>query len=63
MYSLISTKEYLKWFLQQTFKTQGQIQARLERITEYGHLGDTRMLGKKLAEPKWKHHFVINWWQ
>ena len=59
MYKILSTEEYLKWFFGQSVKTQGQIQARLERIKDFGHFGDARHLGKKLAELKWKNGLRI----
>lgn len=59
MYSIVSTKEYLKWFETQPLKIQGQILARLERIIEYDHFGEARHLGDRLAELKWKNGLRI----
>ncbi len=59
MYSVLSTKEYLNWFTEQNSKVQGQISARLQRIIEFGHFGDARRLGKRLAELKWKNGLRI----
>jgi putative addiction module killer protein len=59
MYSIVSTKEYLKWFETQPLTIQGQILARLERIIEYDHFGDARHLGDSLAELKWKNGLRI----
>lgn len=59
MYRIVSTSEYLEWFNTQSAKTQGQIQARLKRILEFGHFGETRHLENNLLELKWKNGLRI----
>lgn len=59
MYRILATTEYLAWFQTQTLKTQAQIDSRLERISDFGHFGDAKHLGKKLSELKWKNGLRI----
>jgi putative addiction module killer protein len=59
MYQILTSSEYKVWFEEQSFKTQAQIMARLERISDSGHFGDAKHLGSKLAELKWKNGLRI----
>lgn len=54
MYTVLSTRNYQEWFVGLTNKTQGLINARIERILDQGHFGDARQLQSNLAELKWK---------
>ena len=49
------TPDYREWFEQRSKADKAQISARVIRIREHNHLGDTRYLGKGLAELRWKN--------
>lgn len=55
MFRIVATIEYLEWFKNQTPKTQGLIQARIKRILDFGHFGETKHLENNLLELKWKN--------
>lgn len=55
MYRILATIEYLEWFTKQTPRTQGQIQARIKRILDFGHFGEAKHLENNLLELKWKN--------
>ncbi len=62
LYSVISLKktdEFESWLSKLTFKEQGQINARLERIRVSEHFGDAKSLGNGLAELRWKSGWRI----
>lgn len=44
------TDEFEEWLDSLTIKEQAQVDARLQRIEEYGHFGDAKDLGEGLAE-------------
>jgi putative addiction module killer protein len=47
------TDEFEEWLDSLTIKEQAQVDARLQRIEEYGHFGDAKDLGEGLAELRW----------
>ncbi|MBA3954427.1 type II toxin-antitoxin system RelE/ParE family toxin [Candidatus Dependentiae bacterium] len=49
------TEDFEDWFFNLTKKERLQITARLERITAYGHFGDSKFLGDGLYELRWKN--------
>jgi putative addiction module killer protein len=59
MFSLRKTVEFSDWLDGLTWKEQGQINARLERIQNSGHFGDAKSLGEGLAELRWKNGWRI----
>lgn len=59
MISLKKTIEFSEWLSNLTWKEQGQINARLERIQNSGHFGDAKSLGNGLAELRWKNGWRI----
>ena len=59
MCQILTTTEFSEWFKKQTVKTQVQIDTRLERIKDFGHFGEAKHLGQKLAELKWKNGLRI----
>lgn len=59
MFEVVGTKDYVEWFQEQSFKTQGLIHARLERIIEYGHFGDAKHLTRRLSELRWRNGLRI----
>lgn len=62
LYSMISVKktpEFGEWLDSLSWKEQGQINARLERIRNSGHFGDAKALGNGLAELRWKNGWRI----
>ncbi len=50
MIDIHKTKEFQIWFSSLTVKEQLTIESRLERIHTFGHFGDAKNLGDKLAE-------------
>ena len=48
------TKEFEKWFKNNSIKSRGQIIARLTRIELHNHFGDYKLLRKDLSELRWK---------
>lgn len=44
------TKDFTSWFFELTKKEQAQVMTRLERITTYGHFGDSKSLGNSLCD-------------
>lgn len=65
MYIVLRTEEFEKWFAKQSKKEQGQINSRIARIRENGHLGAAKKLDDSLAELKWKNgrriYFTISY--
>jgi len=62
LYSMISikkTQEFTEWLDSLTWKAQGQINARLERIQNSSHFGDAKNLGNGLGELRWKNGWRI----
>ncbi len=59
MISIRKTTEFSEWLNNLTWKEQGQINARLERIQNSGHFGDAKSLGNGLAELRWKNGWRI----
>jgi putative addiction module killer protein len=59
MITIQKTVEFSEWFEELTWKEQGQINARLERIHSAGHFGDAKSLGDGLAELRWKNGWRI----
>ena len=59
MISIKKTPEFAEWLAKLTWKEQGQINARLERIQSSNHFGDTKNLGSGLAELRWKNGWRI----
>ena len=59
MISIKKTDEFIKWLENLTWKEQGQINARLERIQSSSHFGDAKSLGGGLAELRWKNGWRI----
>lgn len=48
------TKEFNKWFVKQSLKVKAQVSDRVDRLQEFGHMGNTKALGHNLFEFKWK---------
>jgi putative addiction module killer protein len=59
MISIKRTPEFTEWLEDLSFKEQGQINARLERIQNASHFGDAKSLGDGLAELRWKNGWRI----
>ena len=59
MISIKKTEEFAEWLAKLTWKEQGQINARLERIHSSSHFGDAKNLGNGLAELRWKNGWRI----
>ena len=62
LYSMISIKktpEFAEWLDNLTWKEQGQINGRLERIRHSNHFGDAKNLGNGLAELRWANGWRI----
>ena len=55
MYIVKETKYFVTWLGKQTLKEQAQIQARIIRISSYGHFGLARKITDNIAELKWKN--------
>ena len=47
--------DFGEWFASLNLKDQLQIDARVQRIRDYGHFGDVKNLGHGLAELRWKN--------
>jgi putative addiction module killer protein len=56
---LKKTIEFTEWLTSLTWKEQGQVDARLERIQNAGHFGDAKSLGDGLAELRWKNGWRV----
>jgi len=62
LYTMISirmTSEFSDWLASLTWKEQGQVNARLERVRASNHFGDAKGLGNGLAELRWKNGWRI----
>lgn len=59
MISIRKTYEFSEWLESLTLKEQGQINARLERISIANHFGDAKYIGDGLAELRWKNGWRI----
>ena len=53
--NLQRTLEFKKWFDAQTEKSKAQIDARLKNIELYKYFGDSKVLGERLLELRWKN--------
>jgi putative addiction module killer protein len=52
---LLRFTQFSEWLSFESAKSQAQIEARLKRIEEFDHFGDSRDLGAGLAELKWSN--------
>ncbi len=62
MIRIRKTPEFDEWLAGLRLKEQGQIEARLHRIEEFGHFGDCKPLEgveKPLAELRWKNGWRV----
>ncbi len=59
MIQIKQTKEFLEWFLSLTIKEQLKVEARLERIKNFEHFGDTKNIGQGLAELRWANGWRV----
>ncbi|OGB84094.1 hypothetical protein A3F66_00950 [candidate division TM6 bacterium RIFCSPHIGHO2_12_FULL_32_22] len=57
--TIIITDEYEIWFEFLTIKEQAQVIKRLNRIQEFGVLGDSRNLREGLYELRWKNGWRV----
>jgi len=53
MYNIFKTKEYQKWFDDETEKSQFQILKRLSAIELDEHFGDHKSVGESIWELRW----------
>ncbi len=54
-YEVYKTSEFLKWFNNQTIKSQAQINERIDNIVTEGHFGDYKDLDDIVSELKWRN--------
>lgn len=54
-YRILVTDEYLEWRSEETARSQVQIALRLDKIIEYGHFGDHKLVSDRIWELKWKN--------
>ncbi|MEI8347981.1 MAG: type II toxin-antitoxin system RelE/ParE family toxin [Pseudomonadota bacterium] len=59
MYEIYKTDEYVEWYESQNTPTKLLVEARLQRLVEYGHIGKSRHLSGSLFEMKWKNGLSI----
>jgi putative addiction module killer protein len=59
MLKIKQTKDFTVWFSNLTKKEQAQVMARLERIIDHGHFGDSKSLGDSLCELRWKNGWRV----
>ena len=52
---VLATPEFGEWVDGLNRKAQGHVDDRVDRIREYSHFGDTRFLGEKLWELRWRN--------
>ncbi len=55
MIKIKTTAQFDTWLLSLCEKEKGQIFARLQNIKSFAHFGDSKYLGKGLAELRWKN--------
>ena len=46
--------EFKEWLLEETLKSQLQIEKRLKKIQDHSYFGDAKYLGDGLSELRWK---------
>ena len=51
---VLQTDEFERWYKKQTLKIKALISDRIERLKEYGHMGNSRAIETNLFEFKWK---------
>ena len=59
MYEILKTDNFIDWYSSQSISTKLQIDARLQRLVDYGHIGNSRHLSSSLFEMKWKNGLRI----
>lgn len=55
MFTIVTTEEYNKWFLTQTFKIKTLVKGRQLRIQDNGHFGDHKKINGEVSELRWEN--------